>query len=76
MSTRKSPQEQSRRHTGNRPGQSARERQRNLARAAPIRTFFTRLFGMNTAERAWGQGAVGEEYVGGAPYGCREWSSS
>ena len=64
MSTRKSPQDLPRRLTGNRPGQSAREMQRNLVRAAPIKTFFTRLFGMHTAERAWGQGAAGEEYVG------------
>jgi hypothetical protein len=47
-----------------RPGESAREKQNELAKAAPIKTFFTRLFGMNTDERAWGRGAEGEEHVG------------
>ncbi|RUO90754.1 NERD domain-containing protein [Corallococcus sp. AB018] len=47
-----------------RPGESAREKQNALAKAAPIKTFFTRLFGMHTDERAWGRGAEGEERVG------------
>ncbi|WP_158623820.1 nuclease-related domain-containing protein [Corallococcus llansteffanensis] len=47
-----------------RAGESAREKQNELAKAAPIKTFFTRLFGMNTDERAWGRGAEGEERVG------------
>ncbi|TSC32945.1 NERD domain-containing protein [Corallococcus sp. Z5C101001] len=47
-----------------RPGQGARERQNRLVKAAPIKTFFTRLFGMHTEERAWGRGAEGEERVG------------
>ena len=64
MPTRKPTQESSPRRTGNRPGQSAREKQRNLVKAAPIKTFFTRLFDMNTDERAWGRGAEGEEKVG------------
>lgn len=58
---RKSPQKT---RTGHRPGQSARAKQQKLAQAAPIKTFFTRLFGMNTPEKAWGQGAAGEELVG------------
>ncbi len=50
--------------TGRRPGQSAREKQQALADAAPIKTFFTRLFDMNTDERSWRLGADGEERVG------------
>ncbi len=45
--SQKSPQE-SRSRTGNRPGQSARAKQQELARAAPIKTFFTRLFLMTS----------------------------
>ncbi|WP_163998711.1 nuclease-related domain-containing protein [Pyxidicoccus caerfyrddinensis] len=51
--------------TGRRPGQSAREKQQELADAAPIKTFFTRLFDIHTDERAWRLGADGEERVGG-----------
>jgi hypothetical protein len=65
MSFGKKAAPEHRRRTGNQPGQSAREKQRELARAAPISTFFTRLLGMHTEESAWGQGADGEEYVGG-----------
>ena len=50
--------------TGRRPGQSARERQQELADAAPIKTFFTRLLDIHTDERAWRVGADGEERVG------------
>lgn len=50
--------------TGRRPGQSAREKQEELAEAAPIKTFFTRLFDIHTDERAWRLGADGEERVG------------
>lgn len=49
---------------GRQPGQSAREKQQELADAAPIKTFFTRLFDMNTDERSWRRGAEGEERVG------------
>lgn len=49
---------------GRRPGQSARERQEELRREAPIRTWFTRLLNVKTEEWAWGRGAEGEEYVG------------
>lgn len=50
--------------TGRRAGQSAREKQQELANAAPIRTFFTRLLNIHTDERAWRLGADGEERVG------------
>ncbi|QSQ24880.1 NERD domain-containing protein [Pyxidicoccus parkwayensis] len=50
--------------TGRRPGQSAREKQQELADAAPIRTFIARIFDIHTDERAWRLGADGEERVG------------
>ncbi|NTX07040.1 nuclease-related domain-containing protein [Myxococcus sp. CA040A] len=50
--------------TGRRAGQSAREKQQELANAAPIKTFFTRLLNIHTDERAWRLGADGEERVG------------
>jgi len=52
------------RHSERPPGHGARERQQELARAAPIKTFFTRLFNIHTDERAWRLGADGEEHVG------------
>ncbi|WP_426731281.1 nuclease-related domain-containing protein [Myxococcus faecalis] len=50
--------------TGRRAGQSAREKQRELASAAPIRTWLARLLNIPTNERAWRIGAEGEELVG------------
>jgi hypothetical protein len=49
---------------GNRPGQAARAKAVALRRAAPVRTFFDRLFGRRTEERRWRIGADGEEAVG------------
>ncbi|NOK32369.1 NERD domain-containing protein [Corallococcus exercitus] len=54
-----------------RPGQGAREMQQQLAKDAPIKTFFTRLFGIHTDERAWRLGAEGEEQVGALLEGLR-----
>ncbi|WNG28617.1 NERD domain-containing protein [Cystobacter fuscus] len=48
-----------------RPGQSAREQQRFLVNRDPINAAITRFFGVPSAEQAWGQGAAGEERVGG-----------
>ncbi|MFP2904948.1 nuclease-related domain-containing protein [Pyxidicoccus sp. 3LFB2] len=50
--------------SGRRPGQSAREKQKELADAAPIKTFFARLFNFKTDEWSWRMGAEGEERVG------------
>ncbi len=46
-----------------RPGAMAREQAVVLREAAPVRTFFTRLVGAKTEERAWRIGADGEERV-------------
>ncbi|NPC81507.1 NERD domain-containing protein, partial [Pyxidicoccus fallax] len=50
--------------TERRPGQSAREKQQELADAAPVKTFFALLFDINTDEQSWRLGADGEERVG------------
>jgi hypothetical protein len=52
------------RRTGRKPGHGARERQQELSRAAPVKTFFMRLLNIHTDERAWRLGAAGEEHVG------------
>ncbi len=48
----------------NRAGESARRRAVELRDEAPVRTFFARLFGIHTDERAFRVGADGEEMVG------------
>lgn len=48
----------------NRPGQSARKKAIEIKKAAPVKTFFTRVMGTKTEERAWRIGADGEEAVG------------
>ena len=45
--------------------------QQQLAQDAPIKTFFTRLFGIHTDERAWRLGAEGEEHIGALLEGLR-----
>ena len=47
----------------NRPGELAREQAVTLRQAAPVRTFFERLVGARTEERAWRIGADGETRV-------------
>lgn len=49
---------------GRRAGQSAREKAKEYARAAPIWTFFARIFNLKSDERSWRIGAEGEERVG------------
>ncbi|WP_233283233.1 nuclease-related domain-containing protein [Prescottella equi] len=46
-----------------RPGAAARARARAARDAAPAKTFFARLLGVRTEERAWRIGADGEEAV-------------
>lgn len=46
-----------------RPGAAARARARAARDAAPAKTFFARLLGVHTEERAWRIGADGEEAV-------------
>ena len=46
-----------------RPGAAARARAEAARDAAPVRTFFVRLLGVRTEERAWRIGADGEEKV-------------
>jgi hypothetical protein len=54
-----------------RAGQSAREKQQQLARESPVKTLFARFFGIHTDERAWRLGADGEEHVGALLDGLR-----
>ncbi|MCA1007286.1 NERD domain-containing protein [Rhodococcus hoagii] len=46
-----------------RPGAAARARAEAAGDAAPVKTFFARLLGVRTEERAWRIGADGEEAV-------------
>jgi hypothetical protein len=48
-----------------RAGAEAREQAVTLQQAAPVRTFFARVLGVHTDERAWRVGADGEEKVAG-----------
>lgn len=53
------------------PGAAARSKALELARAAPRRTFISRLLGKRTEERAWRIGADGEELVAAALHRLR-----
>lgn len=47
----------------NKPGESARRMAKQLRSDEPVRLALARLFGVKTNERAWRQGAIGEEEV-------------